>query len=111
MTKVGEGKELPQEPTVDKSRQILDQNTRKFQNALANYSDGDEDQKTHLKGVMDQSLGMIRSAVAGIKMSGIGKQETQVENAYKAFVSEDSPENLSALQQDISTLQEYNKKA
>lgn len=109
MTKVGEGKELPHEPSIDKNRQLLDQNARKFQNALENYSDADPEQKAHLKGVMDQSLGLIRSAVSEIKKTGMGKQETKVEKSYQTYIQDDSPENLSALQQDLSTLKEYNQ--
>ncbi len=109
MTKIGEGKELPQQPSVDANRQQLDQNARKFQNALENYNDADPELKTHLKGVMDQSLGLIRAAVSEIKTTGMGKQETKVEKAYQTYIQDDTPENLSALQQDLSTLREYNK--
>jgi hypothetical protein len=109
MTKVGEGKELPQQPSVEKSRQQLDQNARKFQNALENYNDADSEQKAHLKTVMDQSLAMIRSAMGEIKTTGMGKQEAKVEKSYQTYIKDDSADNLSALQQDLSTLREFNK--
>lgn len=109
MTKVGEGKELPKQPSIQDYQEQLDTNTIKFMNALEGYKDGDSEEKTHFKGVMDQALGMIRSAVQEIKRPGIAKQESLVEKDYKEYMQNESSQNLSKLEEDVSTLRDYNK--
>lgn len=109
MTKVGEGRGVPEESSIQKYQQQFNQNAEKFQDALQVYNDADPEEKAHLRGVMEQSLGLIRSAVEEIKKPGMAKQEAKVEKEYQAYVTDESPENLNALQQDFITLQDYNK--
>ena len=109
MTKVGEGKEFPKEPSIQKYHNQLDTNAIKFLNALDAYKEGTEDQKAHFRGVMEQSLGLIRSAVEEIKRPGITKQESLVEKDYKSYMKDESSENLSKLEEDLTTLRDYNK--
>lgn len=109
MTKVGEGKELPQEPSVQQYHKELEHNAAKFLNALESYQDADTQDKARLKVVMDHSLELIRASVKEIKRAGVYKQEVKVENDYKAYMSNNSEENLSTLEEDLSTLRDYNQ--
>lgn len=109
MTKIGEGKGPHQEPSIQQYQQQLDVNTHKFLNALSSYTSADTKEKAHLKNVMDQALGLIRSAVSELKATGMRKHEQKVEKDYQKFLQEDSAENLSALEEDVSTLREYNQ--
>ena len=58
---------------------------------------------------MGQALGLIRSEVSELKATGIRKHEQKVEKDYQKFLEKDSSENLSALEEDVSTLKEYNQ--
>src|SRR2546426_8139043 len=109
MTKVGEGKELPQQPQAAEYHRQVEQNSVKFLNALESYKIADSSERDHLRGIMDQSLAMIRSAVHEIKRSGIYKQEVKVENDYRDYMNSPSTENSATLEEDISTLRDYNK--
>ena len=110
MTKVGEGNQPPQEPSVQKYRDQIDQGSLKFLNALDSYNfEGDYQQKLQLKAVMDEQLALIRYAVNEVKRAGIYKQDVKVENDYEAYMRNKTPDNLSALQQDVVTLREYTK--
>lgn len=109
MTKIGEGKELPKEPSIEKYHEQLDQNTFKFMQALEGYKGADAEQKARLKGVMDQSLGLIRSAVREINRPGIAKQEVLVESGYRKYMQDGDPKHLSKLEEDLTTLRDYNK--
>jgi len=110
MTKVGEGKELPKQPTVQDYRKSIDLNATKFLNALESYNiASDSEQRGQLKAIMDQQLALIRSAVNEIKQQGIYNQDVKVENDYKQFMSGGNPDSLSALEQDIETLRDYTK--
>ena len=109
MTKIGEGKEPAPKLSAQQYNEQLDRNSQKFLNALEGYQSGDSKEKAHLKGVMDQSLGLIKSAVNELKKTGIQKHEAKVEKDYKNYLLKDTPENFSALEEDISTLREYNQ--
>ncbi len=109
MTKVGEGKELPREPSVQQYHKDLEYNAEKFLNALSSYQHADTEDKTRLKGVMDQSLELIRASVREIKQAGIYKQEVKVEKDYHLYMGNQSTQNLSNLEEDLSTLLDYNR--
>ena len=108
MTKIGEGDGTHRVPTAGDYHKTVDQSSLKFLNALEMYKNDDGD-KEQLKALMDQQLGLIRSAVAEIKRAGIYKQEVKVENDYKAFMSDASDSNFTALEHDVLTLREYNQ--
>lgn len=106
MTKIGEGKEpAPKLSRADYCKE-LNANMQKFQNALRSYQSADTEEKEHLKGVMDQALGLIKSAVNGLKEPGMGKREAQVEKDYKKYMEETTLDNYSTLQEDVSALKE-----
>jgi hypothetical protein len=108
--KIGEGNQPHGEPTVKQYQKDLDFNAEKFLNALQSYNlSQDSEEKAQLKGIMDQQLALIRSAVQEIKRSGINKQEVKVENDYKQFMSDNSDTSLQALEEDVQTLRDYNK--
>jgi hypothetical protein len=109
MTKVGEGKEPPKEPSIQMYQKELAQNIHKFEGALHSYHRAGAAQKAHFKFVMDQSLALIQSAVKELKKSGIGKQEAQVEKDYQTYIKTNSPNDLSVLEEDLSTLKNYNQ--
>lgn len=109
MTKVGEGKELPKEPTVESYHREIEHNASKFLNALESYEHANSDEKTHLKSIMDESLKLIHSAVKEIKQKGIYKKDMQVEKDYKEYMASPSPEKLTKLEEDLSEFRGYNK--
>ena len=109
MSKVGEGKDLPKEPTIEKYHQEVEVNAAKFLNALEGYQGATPEEKAHLKLVMDQSMALMKAAVSEIKYAGINKQEVKVEKDYHEYLKNENPENLSALEEDLSTLRDYNK--
>lgn len=109
MTKIGEGEELPGEPTVEEYHKQVEYNASKFLNALESYKEAHSDDREHLKGIMDQTLELLRANVREIKRAGIQKQEIIVEKDYKAYMNNSSPENLAILEEDLSTLRDYNK--
>ena len=108
MTKVGEG-ETPQKPSLERYHEEIDQSSLKFINALETYKDASGEEQTRLRAIMDQQLGIIRSAVNELKRAGIYKQEVKVENDYKAYLSDGSTEHYAALEHDIATLREFNR--
>ncbi len=108
MTKIGEGKELPKQPSIQEYRNSIDNNSVKFLNALESYTlAGDGEQKAQLKAIMDQQLALINSAVKEIKQAGIYKQDVKVENDYKQFISTGNPDAKNALEEDLETLRNY----
>lgn len=110
MTKVGEEGLTPREPTIQQYRRELDTSSLKFLNALSSYNNAaDAEEKVRLKAIMDQQLGIIRAAVNELKRSGIHKQEVKVEHDYQAYLREATPETYTVLEQDLSTLREYNQ--
>jgi hypothetical protein len=109
MTKIGEGNQPPKVPTEEQYRKDLDTSAAKFLNALESYDiTGDTEQKSQLKAIMDQQLALIRASVSELKNKGIYNQENKVENDYKQYMSDGSPDSLSALEQDLGTLRDYN---
>lgn len=109
MTKIGEEDGIGRTPTKDDYHKTVDRSSLKFLNALEMYKNDTGEDKAQLKAIMDQQLGLIRSAVSEIKRAGIYKQEVKVENDYKAFMSDGSDSNFAALEHDILTLREYNQ--
>ncbi len=110
MTKIGEGKEIPEQPSLEQYHRELELNASKFLNALEGYKDADSgDERVHLKAIMDQSLELIKAAVNEIKRAGIYKQEVKVENDYRIYISSNNPDDLMTLEEDLSTLRDYNK--
>ncbi len=109
MTKVGEGNGPFEEPSVSQYHEQLDINAIKFLNALDAYKEaGNENEKTHFKGVMDSALGLIRSAVQEMR-PGIAKQEKLVESDYRAYMKNENDQTLSKLEEDLTALRDYNK--
>jgi hypothetical protein len=109
MTKIGEGK-LPPEPSpVARSHKEIEQNASKFLNALESYHNANSDDRARLKGVMDQTLGLINSAVREIKQAGIYKQDVRVEKDYQTYINSHDPNDLAVLEEDLTTLRDYNK--
>lgn len=109
MTKIGEGAEVPEKTPLDRYHKEIDENTSRFLNALESYKDGNSDERAHLKPIMDESLQLIRAAVKEIRRAGIAKQEAQVESDYKTYINSNNPQDLSVLEEDLSTLRDYNK--
>lgn len=109
MTKIGEGKELPEESPVERAHKDVEYNASRFLNALESYKGSNYEDRARLKSVMDESLGLIKAAITEIRQSGIYNQEIKVENDYKAFIQSSTPENTSALEEDIGILRDYNR--
>ncbi|MES2273199.1 MAG: hypothetical protein V4487_03310 [Chlamydiota bacterium] len=110
MTKVGEGKDLPKGPTIETYHKEIDQSSMKFLNALDSYKiAASSEERQHLKGIMDQQLALIREAVGAMKQAGIYKQEAKVEKDYDTYMNHDTVENLTTLEEDLTTLREYNQ--
>ncbi len=109
MTKIGEGKEPAKEPTQAEYHQQVEFNASRFLNALESYKEADSADRVRLKAVMDQTMGLIRSAVREIRYAGINKQEAKVEKDYQTYIANQTPENLTALEEDLGTLRDYNK--
>jgi hypothetical protein len=107
MTKIGEGKELPKEPSVQQYQKELDHNAMKFLNALQSYQSSDEEDRKKLKPIMDQCMALIKASVSEIKQRGIAKKEVEVEKDYKKYLQTGKQEDLSALEEDLSTLRDY----
>lgn len=105
MTKIGKGNPSPEPPSFEHQ---LDMHAIKFLKALDEYeSSWDEEKKSHSKGVMDESLALIRSAAQEINRSGIAKQEKLVQSDYALYIKNGTSENFSRLCEDIATLREY----
>lgn len=109
MTKVGEGSGPIKEPSAVQYHAQLEANSVKFLNALESYKDSDTADRERLKPIMDQCLALMRSAVNEIKYAGINKQEVKVEKDYQTYMNNPTSDNFSALEQDLSTLRDYNK--
>jgi hypothetical protein len=110
MSKIGEGNPVPEEPTIQQYRKELEKNASKFLKALDQYEvTQDKEERAHLKAVMDRSLALISNAAREINRDGIRKQEVNVEKDYKAFISDETIEHLTALKEDLSCLRDNNK--
>lgn len=114
MTKIGEGHGEPHEITIGERRLDIDRNLDKFQNALSEYKSADDGQRKHLKGVMDDSLDLIKAAISDVKqrdMHSMRNQQIKVEKEYKTYIKNESEDNASKLEEDITILKDYNKPA
>lgn len=109
MTKIGEGKDIPHEATDKLHHKEVEANAAKFLNALESYDRAGGEDKTRLKAVMDNTLALMNAAVKEIKQAGIYKQGAKVDKDYQTYISSPTPENLEALEEDLTTLRDYNK--
>jgi hypothetical protein len=108
MTKIGEG-EMPQEASQAQYHKQLQDSIIRFEFALQSYQKSkDPEEIKHLDSVMSQQMELIRSSITEIKRSGIHKQGEAVLSDYDHYRNDPSSQNLTALQQDIYTLKEYN---
>jgi hypothetical protein len=108
MTKIGDSGISPK-PTEERYHQQLNDSIVRFENALSGYQVANDSEETaHLQAVMNQQMELIRSAIGEIKRLGISKQGEIVASDYKNYCEDPSPEKLTALQQDLTTLREYN---
>lgn len=108
MTKIGEGNPGPQPSDQIYHKQLQDGIIR-FENALSGYQVAKNPEEIeHLQAIMNQQMGLIRNAVQEIKRLGINKEGQRVQSDYEHYRADPSKENLTALQQDLSTLQDYN---
>jgi hypothetical protein len=108
MTKIGEGGIHPQQPSQMECSKKLQENIMRFQNALASYQIArSPEELSHLEAIMNQQMGMIQSAINEVKRMGINKQGEIVRKDYERYVNTTTQLNLTILQQDLSTLQEY----
>jgi hypothetical protein len=106
MTKIGEGKQIPEGPTPHKDIRM---SADKFLNALESFDGQSTDtEKEHLKAIMDQQMELIQGAIAEIKTKGMHKQGVLFKKDYDLYMQETSSQNFSALEHDIATLREYN---
>ena len=110
MTKIGEGNPSSR-PTEEMYHKQLQDNITRFENALSGYQISNDPQETeHLKAMMSQQMELIRSAVNEIKRLGIHKQGDVVFSDYQHYRNDPTSANLTILQQDLTTLKEYNYK-
>lgn len=106
MTKIGEGGQVPQ-PTEQTYRTELQGNIAKFDQALSSYTAATPEEKAHFDEIMKQQMALIKANVRELNTSGAQKQGEVVSGDYEKFSQEPSEANLTALQQDMSTLKEY----
>ena len=108
MTKVGEGGG-PHEVSQTTYHKQLQDSIIRFEFALQGYQKAkDPGESAHLESIMNQQMALIRSSIDEIKRLGIHKQGEAVITDYEHYRNNPSPQNLTALQQDIYTLKEYN---
>lgn len=106
MTKIGEGGPASQ-PTEQTYRTELQGNIAKFDQALSGYAAATPEEKAHFDEVLKNQMALINANVKELKISGAQKQGEVVSGDYEKFSKDPSEENLTALQQDMSTLKEY----
>ena len=110
MTKVGEGDMHPQSSQEVYHKQ-LQENISRFENALGSYQIASDNQEIiQLRSLMEQQMDLIRVNIREIKRLGIHKQGEIVEHDFQRYNTNPTKENFTALQQDLSTLKEYNFK-
>jgi hypothetical protein len=108
MTKIGEGGSIPQ-PSGEVYHKSLQEGISKFENALIGYQIPKNPEEGHrLRSIMDQQMELIQSSINEIKRLGIHKQGDVVKSDYNHYMTDPSEQNLTALQQDLATLKEYN---
>lgn len=106
MTKIGEGGQVPQ-PTEQTYRTELQGNIAKFDQALSGYTAATPEEKARFDEIMKQQMTLINANVKELKISGVQKQGEIVSSDFEKFSQDPSEANLTALQQDMSTLKEY----
>lgn len=109
MTKIDDGKGVPEEPIVEQAHQEIELNASKFLNALESYQDADSSDRAQLKTIMDQTLHVIKDSVNKIKRAEIYKQELKFEKDYNSYIQNSSQDNFSTLEKDLGILRDYNK--
>jgi hypothetical protein len=108
MTKIGEANSHPQ-PTEQMYNKNLQDSIIHFENALNGYQVSKNSEETeHLRAMMRDQMELIRSSVNEIKLLGMHKQGEVVHSDYERYMNNSSQSNLIALQQDLSTLKQYN---
>lgn len=109
MTKIGEGGIHPEQS--DKViHQHLQEQILRFENALNSSKIAkNPEELEHLNALMKNQMDLIRSSVREIKRMGIQKQGEVVLGDYQRYAKEPTPEHFTALQQDLSTLKEFNR--
>lgn len=109
MTKVGDGGSVPQQGPQAYQKD-LQNNIARFQNALDSYQiASNNDEKSRLESIMTQTMDLIQSDIREIKRSGLAKQGETVGGDYERYRGSTTSDNLTALQQDLSTLKEYSQ--
>jgi hypothetical protein len=110
MTKIGKGEKPPREPNLHTYQHALEKYASKFLNALDHYEVASTpEDRARLKADMDESLGLMRSAAQEIPTHGIRKQEHAIENAYKTYLGNKTPDNLAALCEDLAAFRDNNR--
>jgi hypothetical protein len=107
MTKIGEGSGVKKMTEAD-YQHALQESVVYFENALNGYQVASNDQeRDRLDQVMHQQMQIINAAVKELKRSGVQKQGTLVRKDYETYLHDGTKENLTRLEQDLSTLKEY----
>ena len=110
MTKIGEGDLSPTPPTAAAYQKELDTSSEKFLTALDQYNQSkSSDEQKHLKGIMDQQMGLIQAALKELNQKGIHKEGSKVVKDYVEYKEEESQENYMCLRNDLETLREHNQ--
>ena len=110
MTKLGKEGRTPREQTTERYHKDLEKSAQKFLKALEVYHiSSDDKERSHLKGVMEEHLGLIHAAVDELTRAGMHKEEVKVEHDYRAYLSQSSAETFAALRHDLITLLDYNR--
>lgn len=108
MNKIGEGKNPSKTLSAHDYQKALQHNCTHFLAALREYPSAKTEDRKRLAGVMSEQLKLIVSDVSELKRLGISKEAVLLEKACKAYLSEDSGENLAALEHHLATLCEFN---
>jgi hypothetical protein len=108
MTKIGEGKS-PVQPSDEMYHKNLEHNLLRFENALSSYQvTKNPEEMEQLRDIMNQQMSLVVSSIREIKIMGIQKQGEKVQADYNHYKNDPSLENLTTLQQDLSTLEQFN---
>lgn len=108
MNKVGEGKNPAKPLSAEDYRKSLQHNCTHFLTSLREYPKANSEERKRLANVMAEQLKLIQSDVSELKRAGISKEAVQLEKAFKAYMSDDSSQNLAALEHNLITLCEFN---
>ena len=95
-------------PLEQDNIQVAQKNVKKFQENLQHYSgEQDLEMKNNLQGVMQDSLDLVNASLKGIKTSGIQEQGKIVQKDFNNYQQSNSDQDLTKLNNDIATLQQY----